>query len=128
MSAPHYQFYAGYYEGNKLEAAAQWVQGLLLGQVGTTVAVVAVAVAGMNMLWGRISVKGGAQILLGCFILFGAPAIARGLMGGVEGAVPIIATEPPRLISANQSPLAVSTSPPISINPFDPYTGASPGN
>jgi hypothetical protein len=39
-----------------------------------------VAVTGFNMLRGYISTRDGVRVILGCFILFGAPMIARGLM------------------------------------------------
>lgn len=124
MPLTPYHTYATYEQGHSLEAAAQWVQHLLLGQVGTMIAVLAVAMAGLNMLWGRISAREGARILLGCFILFGAPAIAQGLMGAIEGNAPAISTTPYQPFTA-PLPMATTPLPSASINPFDPYTGAS---
>lgn len=127
MSIASYYSASVYDEGRSLEAAAQWIQDLLLGQVGTTIAVLAVAIAGMNMLWGRISVREGIRILLGCFILFGAPAIAQGLMSAVESTSIAISTAPPQP-PTSAPPLAAAPRPPANINPFDPYTGAPPAN
>ncbi len=60
-------------------AAVNWVQGTLLGNVATAVAVVAVAVVGFMMLSGRMNWRHGITVILGCFILFGAAAIVAGI-------------------------------------------------
>ncbi|NDC57347.1 MAG: type VI secretion protein, partial [Alphaproteobacteria bacterium] len=56
-----------------------WVQGTLLGNVATTVAVVAVAIVGFMMLTGRMNWRHGATVIIGCFIVFGAAAIVAGI-------------------------------------------------
>jgi type IV secretion system protein VirB2 len=63
-------------------AAANWVQGTLLGNVATAVAVVAVAVVGFMMLTGRLNWRYGITVIVGCFVLFGAAAI----VGGIQAA------------------------------------------
>jgi len=63
-------------------AALSWVQGTLLGNVATAVAVIAVAMVGFMMLTGRINWRMGATVVLGCFILFGATTI----VGGIQAA------------------------------------------
>lgn len=60
-------------------AAAQWIQGTLLGTVATVAAVVAVAVVGLLMLSGRINWRYGLVVIVGCFILFGAGSIVAGI-------------------------------------------------
>lgn len=60
-------------------AALGWLQGTLLGNVATAVAVIAVAMVGFMMLSGRINWRFGASVILGCFILFGASAIVSGI-------------------------------------------------
>ena len=59
--------------------ALGWVQGTLLGNVATAVAVIAVAVVGFMMLSGRINWRFGATVILGCFVLFGATTIVAGI-------------------------------------------------
>ena len=59
--------------------ALQWIQGTLMGQVATTVAVIAVAAVGFMMLTGRMNWKFGATVIIGCFILFGAATIVGGI-------------------------------------------------
>ena len=59
--------------------AVGWIQGTLLGNVATAVAVIAVAMVGLMMLSGRINWRMGATVVLGCFILFGAATIVGGI-------------------------------------------------
>ncbi len=59
--------------------AVDWLQGTLLGNVATAVAVIAVAAVGFMMLTGRINWKYGATVVLGLFILFGAASIVGGI-------------------------------------------------
>ncbi len=60
-------------------SALDWIQGTLLGNVATAVAVIAVAVVGLMMLTGRIHWRFGATVILGCFVLFGATTIVAGI-------------------------------------------------
>lgn len=59
--------------------AVDWLQGTLLGNVATAVAVIAVAAVGFMMLTGRINWKYGATVVIGLFILFGAASIVGGI-------------------------------------------------
>ncbi len=60
-------------------AALRWVEGTLLGNIATTVAVIAVAVVGLMMLTGRIDWRRGITVVIGAFIVFGAAAIVEGM-------------------------------------------------
>jgi type IV secretion system protein VirB2 len=60
-------------------SALMWLQGTLLGNVATAVAVIAVAMVGFMMLTGRMNWRFGATVIIGCFILFGAGAIVSGI-------------------------------------------------
>lgn len=60
-------------------AALGWLQGTLLGNVATAVAVMAVAAVGFMMLTGRLNWRFGATVIIGCFILFGAASIVTGI-------------------------------------------------
>ena len=59
--------------------AVSWLQGTLLGNVATAVAVIAVAAIGFMMLTGRINWRYGATVVLGLFVLFGAGSIVGGI-------------------------------------------------
>lgn len=60
-------------------AALMWLQGTLLGNVATAIAVMAVAAVGFMMLTGRLNWRFGATVIIGVFILFGAGAIVSGI-------------------------------------------------
>jgi type IV secretion system protein VirB2 len=66
-------------------AALAWLQGTLLGNVATAVAVMAVAAVGFMMLTGRMNWRFGATVIIGCFILFGAGAIVSGIQSAAAG-------------------------------------------
>lgn len=104
-----------------LFAAVQWLQGTLLGTLATTVAVIAIAWIGIGMLTGRIEIRRGAIVVLGCFVVFGAPAIVAGLMRIGEGsATPV----PPTTLTLVPRPVFITPTP----TPYDPYAGASVPN
>ncbi len=67
-------------------AALGWLQGTLLGNVATAVAVMAVAAVGFMMLTGRLNWRFGATVIIGVFILFGAASIVAGIQGAAAGA------------------------------------------
>lgn len=60
-------------------SALLWMQGTILGQVATVVAVMAVAAVGFMMLTGRMNWRFGATVIIGCFILFGSASIVAGI-------------------------------------------------
>ena len=99
--------------------AAAWLQGVLLGSLATTIAIVAVAWLGFAMLQGSVSIRRGTQLLAGCFILFGAASIAQGLAGLAqrEGGREAIA--------ADYRPAATASPQATELAPYDPYAGAS---
>jgi type IV secretory pathway VirB2 component (pilin) len=107
-----------------LVMAVQWVQGVMTGSVATVVAVIAVAMTGAMMLNGRIDWRRGATVIIGCFIIFGAPAIAAGLAGVMTGDVgpvpPAVPFTP--ILSAPAPAPARPAAPPAG---YDPYAGAA---
>lgn len=106
-----------------LVAAISWLQDLLLGTVATSIAVIAIAAIGFGMLTGRVNIRHGATVVLGCFILFGASTIVNGLRyaaSGVGGdtAPPVVVVAPPPPPPPHVQPSGVPA-------PYDPYAGAS---
>lgn len=99
-------------------AAMAWLQGTLLGTLATTVAVVAVAWVGLMMLSGRVNLRHGLTVIAGCFILFGASAIAAGIRAVAE-AGPVAYVAPP-----STPPPAPPPPAPAPVN-ADPYAGAA---
>ncbi len=65
-------------------ASIEWIQGTLLGNIATSVAVIAVAVVGFMMLTGRMNWRHGVTVIIGCFILFGAAAIVAGIQAAAS--------------------------------------------
>ncbi len=59
--------------------AVTWMQNTLLGEVASSVAIIAVAVVGFMMLSGRMNWRYGATVIVGCFVLFGAATIVGGI-------------------------------------------------
>ncbi|MCW3836410.1 TrbC/VirB2 family protein [Sphingomonas canadensis] len=108
-----------------LTAAMLWLQQTLMGTIALTVATLAVAFTGFLMLSGRIAFRRGLTVVTGCFVLFGAPGIAAGILGaarqGVTGAaqVPAAAGEPAG------SAIVIPPDPPGQPKGYDPYAGAS---
>jgi len=79
------QGYAGDPSGSgPILAAVMWVQGTLLGNVATAIAVVAIAIVGFMMLTSRIEWRRGITVILGCFIVFGAAAIVSGIQTAAQ--------------------------------------------
>ena len=66
-------------------SAVNWLQGTLLGNVATGLAVIAVGATGLLMLTGRIDWRRGATVIVGCFIVFGAGAIVAGIRSAATG-------------------------------------------
>lgn len=98
-----------------LVAAVQWLQGTILGTLATSVAITAVAWVGMLMLAGRVDIRRGLTVVLGCFVLFGATSIVAGIQAAAGSA-----TE----MAALPEPVPVPQPPPPSRG-RDPYAGAS---
>lgn len=103
-------------------AAVDWLQQTLLGTVATTVAIIAVASIGFLALSGRVDLRRSATVIIGCFILFGAPSIAVGLQalsaGGADGAQLAVPPPPAPIFQPPQRQGGEAA-------PFDPYAGAA---
>lgn len=65
--------------GNPLVDALLWIQGLLLGPIATSLAVMAVAGVGFMMLTGRMNWRYGGTVIVGVFIIFGAPRLVNSI-------------------------------------------------
>ncbi len=90
----------------------------MLGTLATAIAVIAVAFIGFGMLSGRIDVRRALVVILGCFVVFGAPLIAAGLLQMSDSDSTALASTP---LPPAPPPLPPTPSP----QPYDPYAGAS---
>ena len=106
------------HSGSAITAAVNWVVALLFGPLATGIAVLAVAGVGIAMLSGHLDVRRALSVLFGCFLLFGARAIANGLQSSAatEGLPPISAAPP----MPEYETMPPSTN---NANAFDPYAG-----
>ena len=101
-----------------LASASGWVTGLMSGSLAIALCVLAIAFVGFLLMSGRFAVRDALRVVLGCFVLLGAPAIALGLRAVAtdtaqqgEPVMPAIIEAPPP--------------PPLPQSTFDPYAGFS---
>ncbi len=98
-----------------------WVQDAALGSAATTVAVVAVAAIGLLMLSGRLELRRGITVVIGCFILFGAAGIGAVLTGMAGGN-----NQSSSSVAPGSGPLSNQLRPSAQTpSAYDPYAGAS---
>lgn len=102
-------------------AASEWVQATLLGSLATAVAVIAVATVGLLLLTGRLSLKRGLMVIVGCFILFGASNVANGLRSAGSSFASVSGES---LTGTQVQPTALQLPPPAPAQE-DPYAGAT---
>jgi len=100
-----------------IASSVDWINGVLFSQIALGLCVLAVAFVGVLMLTGRLPLRQGMRVMLGCFVLLGAPMIAVGLMGSLED----------RSASLPVAPEVAVESPRGELEPadYDPYAGAS---
>jgi type IV secretion system protein VirB2 len=105
--------------GAPMLESARWIEGVMLGEIALGVCVIAVALIGALMLTGRLPLREGMRVVVGCFVLLGAPVIASGLMRGSSGQGEI--SVPP---TDAETAVPRAAMPPAD---YDPYAGASLG-
>lgn len=102
-----------------LGSAIEWITSTLLGSIALGLCTIAVAVVGLMMLEGRLPIRQGARVIVGCFVIFGAPVIAAGLMGAWQSE----RSAPPPPVAIGPDPATEREEPPPAN--YDPYAGAS---
>lgn len=105
-----------------LPATLSWAQALLTGSLAQAIAIIAFAGIGYAALSGRMSVRSTMQVVLGAFIVFGAPSIATALRDVGDRPTPSApaAYAPPPPVLATQGARDAERRQSI-----DPYAGAS---
>ncbi|MEP5937338.1 MAG: TrbC/VirB2 family protein [Erythrobacter sp.] len=103
-----------------VQSSLDWISGMLMGEIAIAVSVVGVAIVGFIMLTGRLPLRRGVQVIIGCFVLLGAPALAASFtefwQGSVVDAQPLTySTEAEAIAPREDLPPAQ----------YDPYAGAS---
>lgn len=103
--------------GTPVGSSLDWIGNLLFGEVAIGICVLAVAAIGALMLTGRLALREGFYVVIGCFVLLGAPTIAAGLMAAMSG--PGVGAKPGVDVSNDLGPRD-------ELEPArrDPYSGA----
>jgi type IV secretion system protein VirB2 len=101
-----------------LGTASEWVTGVMLGSLAIALCVIAVAIVGLLLMTGRVAVRESAKVVVGCFVLLGAPVIAAGLRGVADGTSSADPIAEPVIVA----PMEV---PELQPADYDPYAGAS---
>ncbi|WP_183129178.1 TrbC/VirB2 family protein [Sphingomonas sp. PP-F2F-G114-C0414] len=102
-------------ESPALVQAVNWIDQLVVGPLAVSLAVIAVAITGLLMLRGHVPLEAAFRIVIGCFIIFGAPGIALGIMSAARNVTA------PEVVSPSPN-IAPITKPPAT---YDPYAGAA---
>jgi type IV secretory pathway VirB2 component (pilin) len=100
-----------------LARAVNWLESSALGPVALCVGVIAVAGIGFSLLSGRLPLRRGSAVLVGCFVVFAARVLAAGLTG--------ISSDQPEVtmhVTANPNAMPLPSNTPRA---YDPYAGAS---
>ena len=97
-----------------LPTAAEWLTGTLFGGLATGLCVIAVAFVGFRLMMGHMAIRDGLRVVIGCFVLLGAPLIALGLQRvALQPEAPVVTAA------------AVPVLPEVPTPPYDPYLGAT---
>ncbi len=107
--------------GTSTIEAARWMERVMLGHIALGLCVIAVALIGALMLSGRLPLREGMRVLIGCFVLLGAPIIGSGLMQDRSGRDD---NSPSRSQNSAETAVPRGDMPPAN---YDPYAGASLG-
>lgn len=105
--------------GAPMVESARWIEGLLFGELAVALCVLAVACIGGLMLVGRSPLREGVRVVIGCFVLLGAPVIATGFVQSGSRVAEAPTSPPPVSVEIE------TTRPNLPPANIDPYAGAS---
>ena len=103
---------------SSLGQAAEWFDAVLAGLLVIAICTIALAALGLALFAGRLDIRRGAAVIIGCFLVLGASNIANGLIGSSTGLAAV-----PEFPLAPRAPLQIP--PRKDRNVDDPYAGAS---
>ena len=101
-----------------LSAAADSITGTLLGGLATSLCVLAIAFVGLLLMTGRLAIRDGMWVAIGCFVLLGASVIAGGLQ---DAAYQVTGPDSPRELAVETAPSSAD----LPAADHDRYAGAS---
>ena len=97
---------------SSLTGSSEWIVDVMFGPVAVGLCALAVAFVGAMMLTGRWHLRLGFRVVLGCFVLLGAPMIATGLYSFESSAATELASASP------PEPAFPRDLPPAEYNPY----------
>lgn len=97
--------------------SVDWIADLMVGSIAAATATIAIAVIGLLLFDGRLRWRQAMRAVLGCFLIFGAPAISRGITSFSEPSVRSSSPMAPHM----ELPAPLPRAP----EQYDPYAGAS---
>lgn len=98
-----------------ISAAGAWLVNSALGSTAAIVATLAVAAMGMMMLAGRIDLRRGTAVIVGCVLILSARPLVAAIGGRHSMSLPRSAVSQEQQLDA---------APPVAPV-YDPYAGAS---
>ena len=101
-----------------IASSLEWIDGVMFGPVALSLCILAVAFVGFQMLTGRLPLREGLRVVLGCFVLLGAPILAAGFVSSLGQQ----SASAPAVPEITEAPSPRSDLPPAD---YDPYAGAS---
>jgi len=117
MAFPGQSSFLSHSEASPIASSLEWINGVLFGQLAVGLCVIAVAFVGFAILTGRWPLRLGFRVILGCFVLLGAPVIAAGFVGMFKEQPVVVAVAPQAQIDSPREKLEPAE--------YDPYAGAS---
>lgn len=101
-----------------LSEAIHWIVALLTGSLASSLAILAIAGVAYQALSGHIDLRRAGMAILGCFLVFGAAALA-GSDWQPSGVARAHERDMDEVASAAPTPAELPSS-------YDPYAGAAP--
>lgn len=105
-------------DSEPLSHAAGWLVTLITGELSLPLCTLAVAFIGFMILRGRLELRRSAAVVLGCFVLLGAPTIAGAFLRFGEAAARSAG-------SGSNADANLGDRSPVPPADYDPYAGAS---
>ena len=100
--------------GTPMVDSARWIEGVMLGEIALGLCVIVVAFIGSLMLTGRMPLREGMRVVVGSFLLLGAPVIAKGMLGPAVYSSPMHSLD----LQAGEQTSPRPELPRISYNPY----------
>ncbi|WP_298465972.1 TrbC/VirB2 family protein [uncultured Erythrobacter sp.] len=106
-----------------IASSVDWFVGVVTGPLVTGFLTLAVAFVGFRLLSGRSSIREGAYVVIGGFVLIGSTYVAQSLVDLVPRSAPPVHVSAEQVRAERELTEPPSPPPNPRGNPFDPYAG-----